>query len=67
MCIIVVFIRILKINEWKWWKNKRKFYFINLRCFMDLFILWLNDLFVYLKMKNKYVYIIVGKDIFVKV
>lgn len=34
---------------------------------MDLFILWLNDLFVYLKMKNKYVYIIVGKDIFVKV
>lgn len=65
MCIIVVFIRILKINEWKWWKIKENF--ILYRCFMDLFILWLNDLFVYLKMKNEYVYIIVGKDIFVKV
>lgn len=50
-------------------KNKRNLNFILYRCFMDLFILWLNDLFVYLKMKNKYVYvyIIVGKDIFVKV
>lgn len=48
-------------------KIKRNLNFILYRCFMDLFILWLNDLFVYLKMKNKYVYIIVGKDIFVKV
>lgn len=33
---------------------------------MDLFILWSNDLFVHLKMKNKHVHIIAGKDIFAK-
>lgn len=44
-------------------KIKRNLNFILYRCFMDLFILWLNDLFIYLKMKNKYVYII-GKDIY---
>lgn len=47
-------------------KNKRNLNLILYRCSMDLFILWSNDLFVHLKMKNEHVHIIAGKDIFAK-
>lgn len=64
MCITAVFTRTSKTNERKWRKTKENL--ILYRCSMDLFILWSNDLFVHLKMKNKHVHIIAGKDIFAK-
>lgn len=59
MCITAVFTRTSKTNERKWQKTKENL--ILYRCSMDLFILWSNDLFVHLKMKNKHVHIIAGK------